>query len=315
MTQTRAIVDKLLTNVSNGLFQGNENYISERILPVVPSKQRSGLYGSYGNEHLRIINTAHVGKGGYLEIDPITRSSDSYFIEEHALKTVITEEDFDNVEQPYDERADRTIGLTSLLWLAKEKALADTLMDPAIITQGVTLTSNSQYSELYHADSDPLGDGLVAKNTVRDACGMKPNLIAMSDSVADTLRVHEKLLDKLGFKWNRPGGLSDIELAQALDVKEILVGAAFYNNAKKGQTDNITKVWAKDMIYIVTAKKAAKHQKILGVEMRRKKSKPRQVFRFAQDEPINSEKLIVRDHYDQLLLNTECAYLIQDAIA
>jgi len=315
MTQTRAIVDKLLTNVSNGLFQGDENYISEMILPEVTSKQRSGLYGNYGNEHLRIVNTAHIGKGGYLEIDPITRASDSYFIEEHALKSVITAEDFDNVELPYEERADRTLGLTTLLWLAKEKALADTLMDPTVITQGATLTGNAQYNNLTHADSDPNGDFLTAKNTVRDACGMKPNRVAMSDSVADTLRVHEKLLDKLGFKFDRPGGLTDDELARALDVERVLIGAAFFNNAVKGQADSIEKVWAKDIIFMVTADKATKYQRILGVEMRTTRGAPRKVFRFTQDEPIDSEKIIVQDHYDQLLLNTECAYLIQDAIA
>lgn len=315
MTQTRAIVDKLLTGVSNGLFQGDEKYISEMILPTVSVKQRSGKYGNYGNEHLRIVNTAHIGKGGYLEIDPITRASDTYFVEEHALKSVITAEDFDNVEQPYDERSDRTIGITSLLWLAKEKALADTLMDPAVITQGATLTGNAQYNNLTHADSDPLGDGLTAKNTVRDAVGIKPNVIAMSDSVADTLRVHEQLLDKLGFKWNRPGGLSNVELAQALDVEKVLVGEAVYNNSKKGQSDNLTKIWAKDLIYLVTADKAKKYQKILGVEIRLKRGAPRKVFRIRQDEPIDSEKIIVQDHYDHLILNTECAYLLQDVIA
>lgn len=315
MTQTRAIVDKLLTNVSNGLFQANEKYISERILPVVPVKQRTGLYGNYGNEHLRIVNTAHIGKGGYLEIDPITRASDSYVIEEHALKSVITAEDFDNVELPYDERADRTIGLTSLLWLAKEKALADTLMDPNVITQGVTLAGNSQYNKLTHADSDPLGDSLTAKNTVRDAIGIKPNVMVMSDSVADTLRVHDKLLDKLGFKHARPGGLEDEELARAFGVEKVLIGEAVFNNAKKGQSDNLTKVWAKDIIFLVTADRAKKYQKILGVEMRLKRGAPRKVFRFKQDEPIDSEKIIVQDHYDQLILNASAAYLIQDAIA
>ena len=315
MTQTRAIVDKLLTTVSNGLFQANEKYISERILPVVSVKQRTGLYGNYGNEHLRIVNTAHIGKGGYLEIDPITRASDSYVIEEHALKSVITAEDFDNVELPYDERADRTIGLTSLLWLAKEKALADTLMDPSIITQGATLAGNAQYNNLTHADSDPLGDMLTAKNTIRDAVGIKPNVVVMSDSVADTLRVHEQLLDKLGFKFSRAGGLVDDELARAFGVDKVLIGGAVFNNAVKGQTDNLTKVWAKDVIFLVTADRATKYQKILGVEIRLKRGAPRKVFRFKQDEPIDSEKIIVQDHYDQLILNAAAAYLIQDAIA
>lgn len=315
MTQTRAIVDKLLTNVSNGIFQDDTAFIAEKILPSVGVKQRSGKYGNYGNDHLRIVNTAHVGKGGYLEVDPITRSSDTYYVEEHALKTTITAEDFDNVEQPYDERNDRTVGLTSLLRLAKEKALADTLTNGSIITQGATLSGNAQYSNLDHADSDPLGDGLTAKNTIRDACGMKPNAVAMSDATADALRVHSQLLDKLGYKYERPGGLTDAELARALDVEMVLVGNAVYNSAKLGQSDSLTKVWGKDMVYFVTASQAKKYQKILGVEIRLNNKAPRQVYRYNPQEPIGSEVLIVQDHYDQLLLNVECAYLLQDVIA
>jgi len=315
-TQTRAIVDKLLTKVSNGLFQGDEAYISEMILPSLQVKQRTGKYGKYGNEHLRIVNTAHVGKSGYLEIDPITRSSDLYSIETHALKSVITEEDFDNVELPFDEREDRTIGLTTMLWLAKEKALADTLMDPAIITQGQTLVGLAQYNNINSATSTPLEDALAARKAIRDSVGLGPNVAIMSDNVFDALSYHAALLDKLGFKEARPGGLGKAEMARALEVDMVLVGEAVFNNAKKGQADSIEKVWQSDLIYAkIGIGSPKKREKILGVELRTNRSRPRQVFRFKQDEPINSEKVIVRDLYDQLLLNTGCAFLIQDAIA
>lgn len=317
MIQSRAIVDKLLTTVSNGLFLQASDFIAEKVLPPVQVAQRSGKYGNYGTDHLRIVNTAHVGKGGYLEIDPITRGSDTYYVEEHALKSTITAEDFANVEQPYDEREDRTIGLTHLLALAKEKALADTLTDASVITQGATLSGNARYNNLSHADSDPLGDSLTAKGTIKDACGRKPNAIAMDEKVADALRVHAQLLDALGYKDSRPGGLTDEELARALDVDMVLVGKSVYESANKGQTSSISPVWGKGMVYFRTTDNMAtpaKREKILGVEIRQNGTAPRQVFRYNPDEPIGSEVIITQDMYDQLLLNAECAYLLQTVI-
>ncbi|NDG31136.1 hypothetical protein EB118_13840, partial [bacterium] len=52
MAQTKAIVDKLLTNVSNGIFP--TGYIADKVLPQLSVKQKSGLIGAYGNNHLRL---------------------------------------------------------------------------------------------------------------------------------------------------------------------------------------------------------------------------------------------------------------------
>ena len=59
-TQSGALVEKLLTNVSNQLIP--EGYISELILPVLNVVQTTGLIGKYSNDHLRIIDTTVGGK-------------------------------------------------------------------------------------------------------------------------------------------------------------------------------------------------------------------------------------------------------------
>lgn len=314
MTQSRAIVDKLLTGVSNGIFP--QGYISEQILTPISAVQWSGKIANYGNDHLRIVKTLHSGKGGYLRVEPVTRGSNTYNIEENALSHLIDERDFDNVEDPYDAREDATIGLTTMLWLAKEKALADTLMDPTVITNGTTLSGNNQYDNLSHADSTPLEDALTARGTIRDAIGMPPNAAIMSGKVADALRYHGQLLDSLGYKDNRPGGLNNDELARALNVDRVLVGDAVYNSAKEGQTDSITPVWAKDLIYAHVGGGTAKTrmQKVLGFEVRKAGTNPREVRRYVPEEPVNSEVVIVRDLYDQLITTAGAAYLVQDAI-
>lgn len=312
MPQPNAITDKFLTSASNMLLPAG--YISEMILPAVPVKETSGKVANYGSGHLRIENTVHIGEGPYARVESITRSSDSYSIEEHGLQGTITDREFRNVEKPYDARIDETLALTTHLWLGKEKALADTLQDPSIITQGATLTGNAQYNNRDHADSNPIEDMQTARDTILDAIGVSPNVAIMSRKVFNALRFHDQLINSLGFKFNRSGSLSGAELAMALELEQVFVGDAVFNSAKQGQTAVIAQVWGKDLIYAKIGPPALR-QKVLGWEMRKTGTTPRQVVRKKNFTPIGSEEIAVTDNYDQLILNAECAYLLQDVIA
>lgn len=311
-TQDSAIVSKLLTNVSNGYFP--EGFIAEQILPPVFVKQTTGLVGKYSNNHLRIVTTRHAGKGDYNMYSPITVDSDTYSIENHGLYDIITDVDMRNFEKPFDAEVDSTEALTLAHKLSKEYALASVLRNASTITQNTTLTGNNQYDNLSHADSTPLSDKIVAFAAVRDATGMKPNTLIASEEVIDNLLVHESLMDSLGFKYNRTGGMKLDELARSLGVKQILVGSAMYNSAAEGQTDSLTSIWGNDLLYAYIAPPRLR-QKTLGFEFRLTGTKARQTYRYKPTMPVDSKGVIVTDNYDLNLLNVECAYLIVDAIA
>jgi len=312
MSQNVAITDKFLTNASNMLLP--QNYISEMVLPIVKVKETTGKIANYGDGHLRIENTVHIGEGPYARVDSITRDSDGYDIVNHGLQGTITDEDFRNVEKPYDARIDETLALTTHLWLGKEKALADTLQDASIITQNSTLAGNAQYNNRDHADSNPIEDMQNARDTILDSVGVSPNVAIMSRKVFNALRFHDQLIRSLGFADNRAGALSGQELAMALELDRIFVGDAIFNSAKQGQTAVIAQVWAKDLIYAKIGPPALR-QKVLGWTITKSGTSPRQVQRMKNFTPRGSEEISVDDNYDQLILNTECAFLIQDAIA
>lgn len=312
MPQNNAITDKFLTNQSNKLE--NKGFIAEKVLPIVPVKETSGKIANYGNGHLRIETTLHVGRGPYARVDSVTRGSDTYSLENHGLQGTLTDEDFRNVEKPYDARIDETDALTSHLQIEKEAGLATILQDPAIITQGATLAGNAQYNKRDHADSNPIEDRLLAGNTLLDAIGADANAAIMGRKTFNALRFHNQLIRSLGFADNRAGQLSEAELAMALEVEKIFVGDALFNSAKEGQADVIAPVWGKDLIYVKVGSPALR-QKVLGYTMTKSARAPRTVQRMKNFTPRGSEEISVDDSWDQLILNAECAYLIQDAIA
>ena len=313
MSQLKAIVDKLLTQASSMLIP--QGYVSEMILPPIYVQQKTGKLGKYGNNHLRIESTIAGGRGAYRRVEAITRTTDTYSVDSHGLEDIVTPDDRDNVEMPYDAELDTVMGLTNLLWLKKEKSLADTLTSQSIITQYTALTGVDQYSD--KLNSDPIDDFTTARQTIRNACGFAPDLVTMDWAVFNQLRFHPQILDSLGFKQNRPGGLSIDEMAVAMGVKRVLIAEAVYNSSKEGAADVIAPVWGKHVVFMFSPDTAARYQTALGyrVQLSSQRGTPRRVTKYPIYNPPESTGIICEDHWDMFLSNTTCAYLIKDAIA
>lgn len=311
MAQLKAIVDKLLTNVSQMYIP--EGYISEMVLPVVESKQKTGKLGKYGKDHLRIEHSLAGGRGQYRRVEPIVRSSDSYSIESHGLEGMVTEDDYANVEQPFDAENDEVTGLSSLIWLNKEYALASTLTSTAIVTQNTTLVGTQQFSD--YSNSDPIGVFKTARLAVYNGCGLPPNCALMSWEVANTLAYSPQILDALGFAYNRAGQLSEAELAKAMGIEKLLIAKAKYNSAKEGQTDVLASVWSDDIVFFYAPQKAGKYQTSLGYRVALSGQTQKRVFKYAINNPPNATGILCDDSYDFVITNVAAGYLIKDTLA
>lgn len=311
MAQNKAIVDKLLTQVSNKYVP--QGYISEQLLPSIPVVQQSGKFGDYGLDHLRIVNANAQGRGQYRRVDISSVNTQTYLIEDYGLEDIVTQSDYRNVEEPFDAEQDKVDGLVTSLWLSKEFSLASTLTDTGVITQNTTLSGTSQYSD--YDNSDPLQDFAVARQAVRAGCGVAPDTASMDWSVWNYLRFHPQILDFLGYKDNRPGGLTIDELAMAMGVRRILIAEASYNSAKEGQADVLAPVWAKDIVFSVSPETASKRQVSLGYYLTYSGTGPRKVYKYPVYNPPESTGIIVEDSYDMFLTNVSAAYLIKDAVA
>lgn len=311
MAQMKAFVDKLLTNVSSAYMP--EGCIAEQVMPMIESAQFSGKLGKYGTNHLRIENTVVGGRGKFRRVETMARSTDAYQIEGHGLEGLVTKADYANFEKPFDAEKDETIGLTTLLLLEKEKGLADTLTNTSVITQNVTLSGTSQLSD--YTNSDPIGVFKTARAAVMDGCGRAPNIAILDWKVADVLKYHAKLLDVLGYKYNRPDGLTEVELARALGVQKVYIPECRYESAKEGQTSSLAPVWGKHIVFAVAPSAAAPFQVSLGYRVQLAGQPARKVTKWDETNPSDSKAILVEDYYDMFLSNTAAGYLVKNAIA
>lgn len=311
MSQMKAIVDKLLTNVSNIYIP--TGYISEAALPTLSVKQKTGKIGKYGNNHIRLVNAKMGGRGQARRFEPIIRDSDLYSIESHGLEGMVTEDDYSNVEEPFDAESDETTGLTTTLWTAKEHAFASAVTDPALITQNVDLVAATDKFTDY-TNSKPLDVFRDAQNGVLDGCGLMPNRAIISQKMLNVLKYHPAILRTLGYSDNRAGTLQLSEIAHAMGVEILHVGDASYNASKLGEADALTQLWGSDIVFYHAPKTAAKYQQSFGYYMTLKGRGSRRVYKFNVNNPPNAKGIIVQDDYVFALTNAKCAYLIQNAI-
>lgn len=310
-SQMRAQVDKLLTNVSN--IYKPEGFVADKLLTPLPVLQDSGILPSYGNDHLRLVNTNNFGKGRARLVSSISRDiTKKYLIIPHELRGEVSEQDYRNVELPYDAEKDETMGLTSLIQVEKEYNLASVLTDTSIITQNTTLSSGTLWSA--YSTSNPVADIAAAQAAVFQGCGRPANKAVMSWAVYNILRYHPQVLENLGFKDNRKGTLTSDEIAMFLNVSEVHVAQASYNAAKEGQADNLQPIWGKDLVLLHAPNAAEKQQVSLGYNCYLRGGQ-RRVKKWQIDETFGNTGILVGDNYSYEFVNTGAAYLVKNAIA
>lgn len=309
MSQMTAIVDKLLTQASSAYIP--QGYASESILPLVNVKQSSGKLAKYGTNHLRIESNWVGGRGEARRVESIIRETSTYNIESHMLEGLVDRDTLNNVDKPYDALRDETIGLSTLLWVEKEKSLGDSLGDTSILTQNTTLSGTAQWSD--YSNSDPVDDLKTGRDTVMNGCGVAPNVAIMSYQVFNAIRFSPKILDAIGFKYNRIGGATQDELAVAMGVDRVIISSAMYESATEGQTSSLAPCFGKNTILAVCPDSAQPYQTSLGYRIQQ--SDARKVYRYAVNNPPESTAILVEDRYDMLLSNVKAAYLIKNCVA
>jgi hypothetical protein len=309
--QTKAKVDKLLSDVSNGLFP---EYISEQVFTPLSVKQKTGLIGSYGTQHLRVVQDLVAGRSHAQRVDSIDMLAEqTYHVKSHALEDIVTEDDYDNEEDPFDPESDRVLGVTHLIMTNKERALAAALLDNTVLTNGVALSGSDQLDD--YGNSNPTELFKEAHNEILDNCGKSANAAVMSKQVFNTLIYHPEILAKLGFSANRAGILTKEELARAMNIEQLFVGDAAYESAKEGQTSSLAQIWGKGIVFYVRPQSAGKKQIALGYYCRMKSRAARQVYKYPLNNPVNSTGIIVKDDYSFEIVNPDAAYLIETAIS
>lgn len=307
--QTKGYLDKALSGVSNGYF--NKDLIADLAFPKAQSKNYTGKIGGYNPNHMQRQDTLMKGEAVARRVNGVDYNFDALFeIGQYGLHDVVTKRDYADVEDPFDAESDVTDALTHLMQVDKEVSLASVIFSASIITQ-----NSSPGTKWDNASSSILTDVALAKSTIKGSVQAIPNAAIIGYKLAESLRRSEVLMDKLGYKYNRSGELSDAELAKALSVEQLMIGTASYNSAKEGQTATIVDIWNEEScLFYVKPASAGKKQISLGYHISPVGSVGRKVFKSDIDNPPESKLIVITEDYVQKIMTVNAGYLFTNCL-
>ena len=305
-TVSNVYQDPLLTDLS--VRYTNTHLIADQVFPVLPVAKRTGVYFKYDKSNLKVPNTRRTGTSRANRVD-YGLSKVSYGpLTERSLEIAIDNDTMLQYASPLDPLADAALVVTERVLLERENDLATDLASTSIVTQNVTLSGTSQWSD--YANSSPFNDIQTGITTIKKNGIVYPNTLVMGQQVWDQLKNHPDLLDRV--KYSERGIMTEELVAALFGVDNVFIGDAVNNSAQDGQTDTLGYIWGKNVVILhvtptpgIRTVTAGYHFTLLN---------GRYIDRWVEQER-KANFVRFNDYYDREYVAVEAMYLIKNAVA
>jgi hypothetical protein len=259
MAQAPFVIQPRLTAIA--IAYRNAGYIADRVLPRVPVDSPSFKWTKFTVGDSFTIPDTRVGrKSAPNKIDwTATEQTDSVI--DYGLDDSVPQWDSQAAVasravagvQPINPEERSTELLTELVDLDREKRVATSVFTLATYPAAnrLTLSGTGQWSD--YTNSDPL----TAILTNLDLCIVRPNIAVLGQATWTKLRLHPKVTAAVYPQGgNATGGATAVAkqaLADLLELEEVIVGQAWANSAKPGQTVSNARLWGKHAAFLYRA--------------------------------------------------------------
>ena len=241
-------IDKAITNVA--IRYSNTQFVAEQVAPRLTVEKESDKYFTFTKgDWFRDEADDDRQPGTRAPRGGFDLSNDNYALKEIAQASAVPDRIANNADRPLRPFEDASRWCSQMVNLRKERRCASTLF--AASTWGTDKTVDNAWSDF--VNSDPATDIAVGKDTVMQNTGVTPNRLLIGQEVFKYLRMHPDALDR--FKHTQTGILNQAQVAQWLDVDQIIIGTAIVNTAAKGAADSMSYIWGKNalLMYVTGA--------------------------------------------------------------
>ena len=240
-TRSDVHVNKPLTNISVAYIQRAQDFIADKVFPIVPVMKQSDRYFTYTKDYWFRTGATKRGPasesaGGGFHVD----NTPSYFADVWAFHQDVDDQTRANADQPLDMDRDAVLFVTQNLLLRREIQFMNNYMTTGIWTGNPAGDYNVGSSSIQwdQTGSNPMQDVDTNKQIVKSQTGFLPNTLIVSADVFFALRNNAAVLDRI--KYTQRGIVSEDLLATLFGVDKFLVASAVHNAAAEGATANLS---------------------------------------------------------------------------
>jgi hypothetical protein len=233
----------------------NAKLIADQALPRIAVASPSFKYSKFTKADSFTVPQTRVGRKGKVTEISWSASEESSSVLDYGLEDAIPYADIQAAAaagtvagvQPINPEARSVQLLTDLIALDREVRVAAEVFDPANYgtnTTDLNDTDTSQW-DWFGDDTDEASDPLAAIDEARDGMVVTPNTFVLGRAVASKLRRHPRIVKSFHGNLGDSGKVPLEFLRDLFEFDTILVGEAFLNTAKPGQTPTLSRVWGK----------------------------------------------------------------------
>lgn len=219
----------------------NKDMIADQVMPRVPVGKQDFKYLKHALADGFTIPDTKVGRTSPPTRVEFTATETSASCLDYGLDDSVPQADIENAPPNYDPLGKATEFVTNLIELDREKRVATLAFDTNQYgsSNKSTLSGTSQWSD--YTNANPV-DAILA---ALDVMVMRANIMVIGQAVWTKLRQHPKVLASLYGSASTRGVALRQDLADVLELQQLLVGQSWVNSAKKGQTATLGRVWGK----------------------------------------------------------------------
>ena len=249
-------IQAALTMISTAYIQDNNNFIADKIFPVIPVQHEADKYfifskDDYMRDQAQQRADATESAGGGFNL-----TTGSYAAAVWAFHKDIGDQVRRNQDPAVDIDVASTKFIMQQLLIRRDRFFATTYLTTGVWGTDVTgaASGNGTTTATYWSDDaggDPFTDVATAQSTILQNTGEEPNVLLLGYQVYQALRKHPLVVDRI--KYTTPafaGTITPQLLAEAFDVEEVVVGKAVYNTAAEGLTGSYSFITGKNALLV-----------------------------------------------------------------
>lgn len=216
----------------------NEELIADRVLRRVRVAKRQFRYLKHIMIEGLTVPDTKVGRRSRPNQVEFSAEDATGVCLDYGLDAPVPNEDMNEAPPGFDPRANALAQVARLIALDREIRTSNLVfaLDTYPASQRTTLSGGDRWSQ---NTSTPIKDIVTA----RDAMAMRPNVMVLGQAAWSALSTHPDIIKAINRTSGDTGIATVRQVADILELREIIVGAGWVNAAKKGQPDNMLRCW------------------------------------------------------------------------
>lgn len=289
----------------------NQKMIADEVLPRVPVGKQEFKWMEHTMAEGFTIPDTKVGRRSQPNQVEFSATEKTGSTEDYGLDDPVPQADIDNAPPNYNPLGRATEGIMNLVELDREVRVAGVVFDAATYgaNNKVTLSGTDQFSDF--VNSDPLGMLTDALDTMI----MRANVMVIGRPAFSILARHPQIVKAVHGNSGDSGIARRRDIADLLELDDILVGEAWVNTARKGQAMALSRTWGKHISMIYRDKTASNRN---GITFGLTAQFGGRIAGAIPDKDIGlrgGQRVRAGESVQELICAADLGYFIKDAVA